>query len=74
MKGPGLEVIEIDHKEGKTDLEQLERELDENVASVVVQYPNFFGQIEPLAEIRSIVDQEKKRCLLLPAILLRWVI
>ncbi|ELK46241.1 aminomethyl-transferring glycine dehydrogenase subunit GcvPA [Halobacillus sp. BAB-2008] len=64
VKGPGLEVIEIDHKEGKTDLEQLERELDENVASVVVQYPNFFGQIEPLAEIRSIVDQEKKAMLI----------
>ncbi|SEH61686.1 glycine dehydrogenase (decarboxylating) alpha subunit [Halobacillus karajensis] len=60
VKGPGVEVIEIDHKDGKTDVKQLEEELDENTASVVVQYPNFFGQIEPLDEIRSIVDTQKK--------------
>ncbi|SFJ21460.1 glycine dehydrogenase (decarboxylating) alpha subunit [Halobacillus dabanensis] len=60
VKGPGVEVVEIEHQDGKTDLEQLERELDENTASVVVQYPNFFGQIEPLDEIRSLVDTQKK--------------
>lgn len=60
VKGPGVEVVEIEHQDGKTDLEQLERELDENTASVVVQYPNFLGQIEPLDEIRSLVDTQKK--------------
>jgi glycine dehydrogenase subunit 1 len=60
VKGPGVDVVEIEHKDGKTDLEQLERELDENTASVVVQYPNFFGQIESLEEIRSLVDTQKK--------------
>ncbi|MFD1018724.1 aminomethyl-transferring glycine dehydrogenase subunit GcvPA [Thalassobacillus hwangdonensis] len=60
VKGPNLEIVEIDHKDGLTDLEALKSELDENTASVVMQYPNFFGQIEPLDEVREIVDQQKK--------------
>ncbi|MFC7320859.1 aminomethyl-transferring glycine dehydrogenase subunit GcvPA [Halobacillus campisalis] len=64
VKGPGLEIVEIDHVNGVTDLEQLERELDENTASVVIQYPNFFGQVERLDRVREIVDQEKKAMLI----------
>ncbi|TGB04324.1 aminomethyl-transferring glycine dehydrogenase subunit GcvPA [Halobacillus salinus] len=64
VKGPGVEVVEIDHKDGMTDLDQLERELDEDTASVVMQYPNFFGQIEPLDQVRSIVDKQKKTMLI----------
>src|SRR5699024_6810272 len=45
--GLGLEIVEVDQKDGYTDLEALEKEVDENTGSVVVQYPNFFGQIEP---------------------------
>ncbi|QAS54213.1 aminomethyl-transferring glycine dehydrogenase subunit GcvPA [Halobacillus litoralis] len=60
VKGPGVEVVEIDHKNGMTDLDQLERELDDDTASVVVQYPNFFGQVEPLDKVRSLVDTQKK--------------
>ncbi|MFC7060608.1 aminomethyl-transferring glycine dehydrogenase subunit GcvPA [Halobacillus seohaensis] len=63
-KGPGLEVVEIDHMDGMTDLKQLEKEMDENTASVVVQYPNFFGQIEPLDKVRKIVDKGKKAMLI----------
>ncbi|WP_010096962.1 aminomethyl-transferring glycine dehydrogenase subunit GcvPA [Ornithinibacillus scapharcae] len=59
-RGPNLEIIYIDHVNGRTDLEQLASELDEDTASVVIQYPNFFGQIEPLAEIREILDQQAK--------------
>ncbi|UOQ93717.1 aminomethyl-transferring glycine dehydrogenase subunit GcvPA [Halobacillus shinanisalinarum] len=64
VKGPGVEVVEIDHKDGVTDLDQLEKELDEDTASVVVQYPNFFGQVEPLQQVRSIVDTQKKAMLI----------
>lgn len=59
-KGFDLEIVEIDHVNGQTDLEQLEKELDEETASVVIQYPNFFGQIEPLAEVRDLLDTQKK--------------
>ncbi|WLV23547.1 aminomethyl-transferring glycine dehydrogenase subunit GcvPA [Aciduricibacillus chroicocephali] len=60
VTGPGLEIVEIDHKDGVTDLEQLAKELDENTASVVIQYPNFFGQIEPMDKIKELIDTQKK--------------
>ncbi len=59
-KGPSLEVVEIDEKDGVTDLEAIKREIDEDTASVVIQYPNFYGQIEPLAEVQDIIAQQKK--------------
>ncbi|WP_163969983.1 aminomethyl-transferring glycine dehydrogenase subunit GcvPA [Oceanobacillus halotolerans] len=59
-KGPNLEVVEIDHQNGRTDLSQLEAALDENTASVVMQYPNFYGQIEPLAEVEKLLENQKK--------------
>ncbi|MGX1901077.1 aminomethyl-transferring glycine dehydrogenase subunit GcvPA [Thermolongibacillus altinsuensis] len=58
-KGPGLEVVEIPFKNGVTDLEALQAEMDEQVACVIVQYPNFFGQIEPLKEIEPIAHTGK---------------
>ncbi|HLQ72346.1 MAG TPA: aminomethyl-transferring glycine dehydrogenase subunit GcvPA [Bacillota bacterium] len=59
-KAPNLEVVEIDHINGQTDLEQLERELDDDTASVVIQYPNFFGQIEPMDKVQALVENQKK--------------
>lgn len=58
-KGQYLEVIEIPTKAGVTDLEALSAQMDSDVACVLVQYPNFFGQIEPLKEIEQIAHQEK---------------
>ncbi|MFC3882890.1 aminomethyl-transferring glycine dehydrogenase subunit GcvPA [Bacillus songklensis] len=58
-KGQYLEVIEIPTKGGVTDVEGLAAKMDSDVACVVVQYPNFFGQIEPLKEIEKIAHQEK---------------
>jgi len=59
-KGLGLEIVEIDHEQGITNLEQLEKELDENIASVVMQYPNFFGLIEPLEKVNQLIEKEKR--------------
>ncbi|UJL44833.1 aminomethyl-transferring glycine dehydrogenase subunit GcvPA [Virgibacillus sp. NKC19-16] len=59
-KGPNLEIVEIDHSNGLTDMDQLASELDENTASVVLQYPNFFGQIEPLEKVNELIKQQKK--------------
>ncbi|WP_349407764.1 aminomethyl-transferring glycine dehydrogenase subunit GcvPA [Pseudalkalibacillus sp. SCS-8] len=58
-KGPNLEVVEIEATNGTTDLEALKAAVDGDTACVIVQYPNFFGQIEPLKEIEEIVHQEK---------------
>ncbi|QDP40584.1 aminomethyl-transferring glycine dehydrogenase subunit GcvPA [Radiobacillus deserti] len=59
-KGPELEIIEIDVKDGVTDLDSLKEQLDEDTASVVLQYPNFFGQVEPLADVQQLLTNQKK--------------
>jgi glycine dehydrogenase subunit 1 len=59
-KGPDLEVVEIDAKNGVTDIEQLKKEVDDETASVIVQYPNFYGQIESLKELESVTHESKK--------------
>ncbi|MFC4803265.1 aminomethyl-transferring glycine dehydrogenase subunit GcvPA [Neobacillus sp. GCM10023253] len=37
-----------------TDLKKLEEQVDQTTAAVIVQYPNFFGSIEDLVEIKKI--------------------
>ncbi|MBS2969613.1 aminomethyl-transferring glycine dehydrogenase subunit GcvPA [Metabacillus sp. KIGAM252] len=58
-KGQYIEVIEIPAAAGVTDLALLEKEMGEDVAAVIVQYPNFYGQIEPLKDIEPIAHQGK---------------
>jgi glycine dehydrogenase subunit 1 len=58
-KGQNLEVVEIDTENGVTDMAALKEKFDSETACVVVQYPNFYGQIEPLKEIEPIVHAEK---------------
>lgn len=58
-KGQNLEVIEIDHVDGRTDLDQLKDHVQDDIASVIVQSPNFFGQLEDLEAIENITHQEK---------------
>ena len=55
-----LKVIEIDMKDGVTDLEELEKSMTENVGAVIVQSPNFFGIIEDLKTTSDIVHKYKK--------------
>lgn len=58
-KGQYIEVVEVPTKNGLTDLEALQEAINDDVAAVIVQYPNFFGQIEPLKEIEPIVHKHK---------------
>ncbi|NLR45568.1 aminomethyl-transferring glycine dehydrogenase subunit GcvPA [Priestia megaterium] len=58
-KGQYIEVVEIPAADGVTDMIALEKEMGSDVAAVIVQYPNFYGQIEPLKEIEEITHQEK---------------
>ncbi|MCD7033179.1 aminomethyl-transferring glycine dehydrogenase subunit GcvPA [Metabacillus sp. GX 13764] len=53
-KGQYIEVVEIPLANGLTDLEELQAQMSEDVAAVLVQYPNFLGQIEPLNKIEPI--------------------
>lgn len=54
--GPGYTVEEINLAGDCTDLESLQAQIDKDTAAVIVQYPNFFGSIEDLAEIKNIAD------------------
>src|SRR5262245_21322887 len=51
----GIETQLIGYNEsGRLDLKQLERALDDNVAAVVIQSPNFFATIEEQAAIATL--------------------
>jgi len=56
----GLKVIEVDMKDGVTDLEALDGLVNDNTAAVIVQSPNFFGIIEDLKATGEIVHKAKK--------------
>lgn len=53
--GQSIAVEEIPLKDGQTDLEALKGMIDEDTAAVMIQYPNFFGQVENLKDIEPIV-------------------
>jgi glycine dehydrogenase subunit 1 len=58
-KGQYLEVIEVPVDNGVTDIEALKGLANEEIAAVIVQYPNFFGRIEPLKELEEIIHANK---------------
>lgn len=56
--GQSIEVVTIPQKDGVTDLVKLEELMDEDTAAVLVQYPNFFGQIEDIQKIGDITHEK----------------
>lgn len=52
-----LNLIEVEIKDGQTDISDLEGKLNEDVAGVICQYPNFFGVIEDMEKIAEKVHQ-----------------
>lgn len=59
-----LKVIEVDMKDGVTDLEALEGLVGDNTAAVIVQSPNFFGLIEDIQATADITHKAKKAALI----------
>ncbi|HEY8805807.1 MAG TPA: aminomethyl-transferring glycine dehydrogenase subunit GcvPA [Clostridium sp.] len=59
IKYKGLELIEIDAKDGVTDTLKLKKLLDSKVAGVIVQNPNFFGIIEDMIEIEKLTHDNR---------------
>src|SRR5947209_5345690 len=52
----GIPVEELAYaKNGRLDLDDVKRKLDEDVAAVIIQTPNFFGLLEQVAEIKRLV-------------------
>lgn len=58
-KGQYIEVIEVPVKDGVTDLDALKSMVNDEIAAVIVQYPNFYGRIEPLKELEEVVHSSK---------------
>ncbi|GAG45854.1 unnamed protein product, partial [marine sediment metagenome] len=52
------EIIDLPYKNGLIDMEKLKILIEEDVASVIIQSPNFFGGIEKMAEISEIVHSK----------------
>jgi glycine cleavage system P protein (glycine dehydrogenase) subunit 1 len=50
--GFGLEVAEVPHRDGATDPDEL-REAAAGAACVIFEHPNFFGVLEPAAELAA---------------------
>jgi len=55
----GYNINEIGYKDGQIDVEDLESKLNEDVAAVIIQTPNFFGIIEELDEISELTHKNK---------------
>ncbi len=54
----GIEIQSVDYLQtGRVDLLQLEKALDDTVAGVVIQSPNFFGTIEDTAAAASLAQR-----------------
>lgn len=57
--GKGYSVEEIGLNNEVTCLDDLKAKLNEEVAAVIVQYPNFFGSIEDLKAIKAAMEGTK---------------
>ena len=60
----GMEVVEVEDKEGATNLDELKNYVDNKTAAVIVQSPNFFGVIEDIESIEEIAHSQKKTLLI----------
>lgn len=56
--GQSIEVVMVPQKDGVTDIAKLEELIDEDTAAVLVQYPNFFGQIEDIKKIGEVTHDK----------------
>lgn len=57
--GQSIEVVTVPAKNGVTDIEVLKGLIDHQTAAVMVQYPNFFGQIEDLKPMGELAHEVK---------------
>lgn len=52
------EIIELPYKKGLIDMEKLKILINEDVASIIIQNPNFFGGLENVVKISEIVHSK----------------
>ncbi len=59
-----ITVSELSYNNGQVDLEDLKNKLNNNVAAVIIQSPNFFGVIEDIKAISDIAHENKSLIIL----------
>jgi glycine dehydrogenase subunit 1 len=57
--GLGLEIVEIPYEDGVTDISSLSESVSSKTAAVIVQSPNFFGNLEELDTIGKLAHENK---------------
>ncbi len=55
----GIEIAEADINDFETDYSRLEKLIDDETTAVVIQSPNFFGTIEDIPRVRSLLEGKK---------------
>lgn len=64
LKFKNINLIEVDEKEGITDIEKLESFANNKTAGIIVQNPNFFGIIEDMSDIEKIAHKNNSMLIL----------
>lgn len=59
-EGIGIELLTAPAKDGVTDIDALARMMDDSIGSVIIQSPNFFGNLEPVSELEQIIHAQPK--------------
>ncbi len=60
IEGVGIELVTIPKKKGLVDLDILKQKVDDETACVLLQTPNFFGNIEDAFAVEEITHTSKK--------------
>lgn len=55
----GYEIVEVEEENGVTNITELKKLIDKDTASVVLASPNFFGIIENIEEVESLIHEQK---------------
>lgn len=54
-----IKITEVGYKDGQLDVEDLQSKLNNNVAALIVQSPNFFGIIEQIGDVKDLIHNNK---------------
>ncbi|MCL5676565.1 MAG: aminomethyl-transferring glycine dehydrogenase subunit GcvPA [Firmicutes bacterium] len=54
LAGQGVKVLDVPMKDGVTDVTALKGMVGAETAAVIIQHPNFFGNLEPVEQVGSV--------------------